>query len=136
MTPGYTSTTAAPAWQASLATRRIYPRRLKKTEDGETKVVSMSVNLFYVILYRREDEEIIFPVSWPLPHGRLVFSDSRECLTGVAGSTGLWGTRPPSKPGKRRTLTPTAWKEEVRRFIGEEEADWFVRFLSKGKPFF
>jgi len=135
MTPGNASATAAPIWQANLARRRIYTRRLEETEDGETKVVSRPVNLFSVVLQRREGEEIIFPVSWPLPHGRLVFSDSRERSTGTAGSAGKWGTGPPSKPaGKRRTMTPTAWKAEVRRFIGEEEADKIVRFLIVGKP--
>jgi hypothetical protein len=126
-------TTAIPKWQARLAKRRIYPRVLKKNEDGETKVVAQPVSLFYVVLERREGEEIIFFASWPLPHGRLVFSDSRECSTGAHGTTGRWGTRPPSKAGKRCTLTPTAWKEEVRRFIGEAEAEKIVRFLSRGK---
>src|SRR5262245_20284326 len=125
-----TPTTQAPAWRAGLAWRQVYPRRRVETEDGETKVESWPLKLFYVVLERGEDEQILFGVSWPLPHGRLVFSDSRECSTGVARSTGRWGTRPPSKPGgRRRTMTPTEWKAEVRRFIGDEEADQIIRFL-------
>jgi hypothetical protein len=131
-----TPTTQAPAWRAGVAWRQVYPRRLVETEDGETKVKSWPLTLFYVVLERREGEQIVFGVSWPLPHGRLVFSDSRECSTGVTGSTGRWGTRPPCKAGRRRTMTPTEWKAEVRRFIGEEEADRIVRFLSRGKPLF
>jgi hypothetical protein len=135
MAPGNVSATTAPAWQARLARRRIYARHVEETEDGETKVVTRPVNLFFVVLERGDGEEIIFPVSWPLPYGRLVFTDRRERSTGTAGSMGLWGTRPPSKPGgKGHTLTPTAWKEEVRRFIGSEEADKIVRLLIVGKP--
>jgi len=135
MTPGNASATAAPAWQASLSKWRIYVSCLEETEDGETKVVDRPVNLFAVVLERREGEEIIFPVSWPLPHRRLVFSDRRERSTGTAGTAGLWGTRPACKPERKcRTMTPTAWKAEVRHFIGEEEADRIVRFLIVGKP--
>lgn len=135
MVPVNTAATASSAWRASLGYLRHYPRRLVETEDGETRVEALPLVQFYVVLDRREGEQILFAVTWPLPHKRLVFSDRRECSTGTAGSTGRWGTLPPSKPGgRRRTMTPGEWKAEVRRFIGEEEADRIIRYLSMGKP--
>jgi hypothetical protein len=127
-----THATAAPAWQAGFTERRIYVRRLVETKDGEIKEVSKPLDLFYVILHRGEGECIPFCVCWP--KGRLTFSDSRECRTGTAGSAGLWGTRPPSQAGKRRSLTPTAWVAEVSRLIGGERAWEIVRSLGGGKP--
>jgi hypothetical protein len=121
-----------PKWRAELAARRIYPRRLVKTPDGETKEVSSPIDLFSVVLLRGEGERIPFHVSWP--KGRPVFSDSRECLTGTSGSTGVWGTRPPSKAGNRRALTSTGWVAEVSRLIGIDEAERIVRVLSAAKP--
>jgi hypothetical protein len=126
--------TTAPKWNARLATKRIYPKILVKTKDGGTKVDSWPLDLFAVVI-ERAGEQIVFPVTWPLPHRRPVFTDYRDCSTGMAGSTGLWGTRPVAKPGgKRRSLTPTGWKAEVRRFIGEAEAEKIVRFVKQGKP--
>jgi hypothetical protein len=103
-----------------------------ETADGEVKAAFWSMKLLYVVLERGEDDFIPFCVTWP--KGKLVFSDTRECWTGTAGSTGRWDTRPASKPGNRRTLTPTAWKVEVSRLIGTERAEQIIRTLSRGRP--
>lgn len=118
---------SAPTWRAGIAQRRIYVRRSVETPDGEIKEVSRPLDLLYVVLERREGEAIPFCVT--RPKGRLVFSDKRECSTGTAGSTGRWGTRPASRPGPRRTLTPIAWVAEVSRLIGRERAEEIVRLL-------
>jgi len=128
------TTLAVPKWQANLYTRRIRPHRLVETADGEFKKAFWSMKLLYVVLERGEDEFIPFCVTWP--RGRLVFTDNRECWTGTAGTTGQWGTRPPSEAGKRRTLTPTAWVAEVSRLIGTERAEQITGMLSRGNPLF
>ena len=117
-----------PTWRAGIAGRRIYVRRLIETSGGKVKQVSRPLNLLYVVLERGEGEAIPFCVT--RPKGRLVFSDKRECSTGTAGSTGQWGTLPASKPGQRRSLTPTAWVAEVSRLISRERAEEIVRLLS------
>ena len=132
--PANSPTPSAGRWQAGFAERQIYPKRRVEKPDGEIKIVSRPLTLLYVTLDRGDGEQIAFCVSWP--KGRLVFSDNRECHTGTAGSTGQWGTHSPSKAGKRRTLTPTAWKVEVSRLIGMEKAEQIVRILSNGNPFF
>ena len=127
-----TAPAPAPTWLAGLSTRRIRPHRLVETPDGEIRTAFWTMELLYVVLERGKSERLVFGVTWP--KGRLTFSDSRECLTGTAGSTGQWGTRPPSAAGKRRTLTPTAWKADVSRLIGAERADEIIRLLSRGIP--
>lgn len=109
---------AAPKWQAGITVRRIYIKKTREIKDGETKDVSRPLDLLNVILERAEGESISFCVTHP--KGRLTFSDRRECRTGSAGTAGIWGTRPASNPGKRRSLTPTAWMAEVSRLIGYE----------------
>lgn len=128
----HASASGAPRWQAGLDERRVYVKHRRRTADGETKTISRPLDLCYVIL-RRDDMKISFCIT--RPKGRLTFSDRRECLTGTAGSTGQWGTRPASKPGKRRTLTPTAWVAEVSRLIGRDRAEEIVRKLGHSPPF-
>ena len=129
-----TTMTARPSrtWLASLAVRRVYVRRVVKQGSGPPEQVSMPIDLTYVVLTRGDDETIPFCVT--RPNGRLTFSDRRECSTGVAGSTGQWGTRQASQPGTRCTLTPTAWVAEVSRLIGRERAEEVVHQL--GHPLF
>jgi hypothetical protein len=123
---------AAPRWRAAITGRRIYVKRKKDTTQGEAQGVSRPLDLLYVVLGRTEDESVYFCVT--RPNGQLTFSDSRECWTSAAGTTGQWGTRPASKPGKRCTFTPTAWVAEVSRLIGTERAEEIVRRLSRGSP--
>ena len=118
-------------WNVGLLNKRLYLKYLVEDEDGELKKRSRPFDIVYVVL-ERGDTQIPFCLSYP--KGRLVFSDTRECLTGSAGSTGRWNTRPPTKAGKRRTLTPTAWIAEVSRFIGTEQATKIARYLQQGKP--
>jgi hypothetical protein len=59
----------------------------------------------------------------------LTFTDPREQWTGTAGTRGPWGTLPEQPPGKPRSLTPTAFREEVARLIGAERAEEIVREL-------
>jgi hypothetical protein len=60
----------------------------------------------------------------------LTFTDPREQWTGTAGTRGIWGTLPEQPAGKPRSLTPTAFREEVARFIGAERAEEIVRELA------
>ncbi len=56
----------------------------------------------------------------------ITFCDKREAMTG-SDTGGLWASRPPKKSGSSRTLTPTAWKVEVSRLIGSDQADEIIR---------
>jgi hypothetical protein len=119
-------------WRAEITERRIYVRRKEETTEGETKMTSRPLNLLYVVLERAEGDSISFCVT--RPKGRITLSDSRECFTGAAGTTGLWDTRPASQPGKRRTLTPTAWIAEVSRLIGTKRAVEIIDSLREATP--
>jgi hypothetical protein len=59
----------------------------------------------------------------------LTFTDPREQWAGTAGTRGVWGTLPEQPAGKARSLTPTAFREEVSRLIGAERAEQIVREL-------
>jgi len=60
----------------------------------------------------------------------LTFTDPREQGTGTAGTRGIWGTLPEQPAGKPRSLTPTAFREELSRLIGAERAEQIVRELT------
>jgi hypothetical protein len=121
-------------WHAEVVTEyRCIPMD-ELTPWGDVVTKFYNIGTTFVVISRPGFDAIRFRVN-RRDDRPLTFTDTRDEETGVAGSTGVWGTWPPSKPGgRRRTLTPTAWKAEIRRFIGEAEADTFVRFLSKGKP--
>ena len=58
--------------------------------------------------------------------GRFTFSDPRGRDAGTAGTTGLWGTRPPMRASRPRSLTPNAFKAEAARLAGEQKAEQIV----------
>jgi hypothetical protein len=90
---------------------------LKATKEGETEVDFLRVSVSYVEIFLPGDDPIRFRVN--RRRGRsLSFTDDRECFTGTAGTTGIWGTLPPAPAGPSRSLTPTAFKRELARFIG------------------
>lgn len=119
-------------WRVRMGDRLAFVPAWIEKPDGTLKLGSKAINIFHVFLERGEEEFIDFIVTWP--NGRMVFTDTRECQTGTAGTTGLWGTRPASKPGRRRSLSPLAWVAEVTRFIGKEEAERIVHQLRRGNP--
>ena len=57
---------------------------------------------------------------------RFTFSDPRGRDAGTAGTTGLWGTRPPMRASRPRSLTPNAFKAEAARLAGEQKAEQIV----------
>jgi hypothetical protein len=93
-----------------------------RTQTGETIHV---VRECFVDVFKPGGALIRFRVN--RRHGRcLTFTDSREQLTGTAGTRGIWGTLPEQPAGKPRSLTPTAFREEVARLIGLERAEQIV----------
>src|SRR5664280_505479 len=117
-----TATNHAPqvrAWQAEICVRRIYVKSRVETDDGEIKIRSKPLDLVYVVLQRGPE---FIPFCVCRRASGLTLSDRREELTGEAGTDGLWNSRTPQKPGRRRSLTPTAWVAEVSRLIGTERA--------------
>ena len=59
--------------------------------------------------------------------GTFTFSDPRGRHSGIVGTTGIWGTRPPLRVVRPRSLTPTAFKVQAARYVGKERADEIVR---------
>jgi hypothetical protein len=92
---------------------------------NEDEEIEVWVRECYVAFLHRGVERMGFRVN-PLKDGRFTFSDPRERETGVAGTTGIWGTLPPMRPARPRSLTPTAFKVEAARFVGKERADQIV----------
>ena len=52
----------------------------------------------------------------------ITFTDPRGRDLGIAGVTGIWGTRPAPIVYKPRPLLPTAFRAELARLIGAEPA--------------
>jgi hypothetical protein len=75
-----------------------------------------------VEVFREGCEPVRFRINYP-KSGGITFTDTPECETGIAGTTGLWGTRPPMRVARPRSLTPNAFKVEAARLIGKERAE-------------
>jgi hypothetical protein len=124
-----TGNALAGRWQAEVVTgHRCIPIK-ERTPLGDAVVRFFKVEVSHVVISKAGYEGVRFRVN--RRNGRcLTFTDTREEQTGTAGSTGLWGTRPASKPGGiRRSLRPTAWVCEVAQLIGTERAEEIVRTL-------
>ena len=133
-----------PSWQAEVKWETRFYRieqRVPKGEIGGTPEVEAveateveiveelhRVSELFVHVFRPGCQRISFLVNRREGRG-ITFTDPRERNTGTAGTTGLWGTRPPAPAGKPRSLTPTAFKIELARFIGAEQAEKIVRGL-------
>jgi hypothetical protein len=125
-----------PLWQAKLKwTSRCIevPARSDASEEingaepaSEKKdaeaVVLLSVWSCFVEIFRPECGRVLFRVNHT-KSGRITFTDKRDCQTGIAGTTGISGTRPPLRVPRPRSLTPTAFKVEAARLVGRERAE-------------
>jgi len=101
---------------------RLGPSVRKATEE----VVTLTLPVCFVDFLRAGSERIRFRVN-PLKNGRFTFSDQRDRKAGTEGTTGMWGTLPAPRASRPRSLTPTAFKLEAARFVGEERAEETVR---------
>jgi len=64
--------------------------------------------------------------------GRLVsFTDYRGEGSGTAGTTGIWGTLPPERAARRCALTPTAFRFELAKLVGEQRAEEIIKSLTE-----
>jgi hypothetical protein len=120
-------------WQAEVVTeyRCIPMDELTPWGDVVTKFCNIGVTF---VVISRGCTAIRFRVN-RRDDRPLTFTDTRDEETGVAGSTGLWGTRPPSRPGgRRRSLRPTGFVAEVARLIGTQRATDIVQQVSIAKP--
>jgi hypothetical protein len=115
-------------WHASLVTEHRCVPMAETTPWGDPVVKFCNVAVSHVVISKPGYEGVRFRVNRRKDRP-LTFTDDREEHTGTARSTGLWGTRPPSQPGRRPSLTPTAWIAEVARLIGRERAEEIVRQL-------
>ena len=97
------------------------PFRAFKKMVKETTVWSKFVEIF-----RPGCEPVRFRVN-RTKGGEITFTDTREGKTGIVGTTGLWGTRPPMRTSRPRSITPSAFKIEAARFVGMERAEEILR---------
>jgi hypothetical protein len=98
--------------------------------QAETVQAIMTVWVCFVEVRPPGSEPVRFRVNQRA--GRpLSFTDPRETLTGIAGTTGIWGTRAPLRALKPRSLTPTAFRAELARLIGAEKAGEIIDELVK-----
>ena len=79
-----------------------------------------------VEIFRPGCESIRFRVNRS-KSGHITFTDTRDGKTGIAGTTGIWGTRPAMRPSRPRSITPSAFKIEAARFVGMERAEEILR---------
>jgi len=145
-TPGNSN----PSWRAEVKWERRYYRleeevpkdEIQETPQGETKGTPEtqtvetieSVRECFVDVFKPGGERIRFRVN--RREGRpLSFTDPREQFTGAGGTRGIWGTLPEQPAGSPRSLTPTAFREEVARLIGSDRSEEIVRSL-RARQFF
>ena len=69
---------------------------MEETPENETGVSFLKVWDCFVDVVRPGCERIRFRVNRRKDR-RLTFTDRREALTGTAGTTGIWGTRPAAR---------------------------------------
>jgi hypothetical protein len=104
---------------------------VEETPENETGVRFVRVWDCFVDVFRPGCERIRYRVNHR--KGRCItFTDRREVLAGTAGATGIWNTGPAPRAGRPRTLTPSAFRAEVARLIGDERAAEIVREHMEG----
>jgi hypothetical protein len=114
MTTANGTTKRKPAWQVEVTA-------------WERKIIEE-----FVEVTRPDDESVVIRFRVNRREGRVVsFTDYREEATGTAGTTGIWGTLPPERPARRRTLTPTAFRYELIERVGEERAKEVIESLNR-----
>ncbi len=99
-------------------------------KEASDEIELMTVWYRVVDFVRSADERVRFRVNRDRS-GRVTFTDTRERKTGIAGVTGIWGTLPPPRPIRPRSMTPTAFKLEAARFVGAEKAEEIARQLTE-----
>ncbi len=87
-----------------------------------------------VEIFRPGCESVRFRVNRS-KSGQITFTDTRDGKTGIAGTTGMWGTRPPMRPSRPRSITPNAFKVEAARFVGMERAEELLREIMQSDFF-
>ncbi len=103
-----------PAWQAEVTERKrwIIEEFVDVSRpNGDEVQIRFRVN-------RRNDRAVSF-------------TDYREQGTGTAGTTGIWGTLPPQRAARHRTLTLTAFRSELTILVGAGRADEIVESLEE-----
>ena len=92
-------------------------KELDAADASAATVELLRVWSCFVEIFRPECGRVLFRVN-RTKSGGITFSDRRDCQTGIAGTTGLWGTRPPLRIPRPRSLTPNAFeigsKSEIR----------------------
>ena len=144
MAPMATTTMAKnnAAWQAEVGSKRRFyateepeqpPAASQATTDAAadppppgTVTVIRSVTRYVVRVCRVDCDPIDFPINHREGRG-ITFTDPRDRGTGIAGVTGIWGTRPAPPVHKPRPLSPTAFRLELARLIGTEPAAELVQ---------
>jgi hypothetical protein len=96
--------------------------------EAETVAMLMRVTDCYVDVFAPDRDRIRFRVNRRGDRS-LSFTDAREESFGTAGTTGIWGTRPPQPAGRRVVLTPTAFTTELARFVGAGRAEEILRTI-------
>jgi hypothetical protein len=81
----------------------------------------VTIRVCFIRFARAGVEPIRFRVN-PLKDGHFTFSDPRGRNSGTAGTTGIWGTLPPLPVPRPRSLSPTAFRLEAARMVGDARA--------------
>jgi hypothetical protein len=130
-------------WQARL---RLFPRDVEVPADADiskeldtAEASAATVELLrvwscFVEIFRPGCGRVLFRVN-RTKSGGITFSDSWDCQTGIAGTTGLWGTRPPLRIPRPRSLTPNAFKLEAARLVGKERAEQILLEIKQDEFF-
>lgn len=123
-------TIQAPRWRATVEFRECCVPFEERVGWGQTEITFRKLSVPYVVLRHASGDSICFRIN--IRRNRpLSFTDPREEKTGTGGSSGIWGTRPTERAGRRRSLTPSSFIAEVSRFIGTERAVELVRLAQE-----
>ncbi len=102
----------------------IPPETMKALVEADMEILVSVIGCF-VDFTRPGCERIRFRVN-RRKDGRFTFSDPRGRDAGTGGTTALWGTRPPIKASRPRSLTPNAFKAEAARLAGAQKAEQII----------
>jgi hypothetical protein len=136
--------TSRPAWQAEIEWRsrrvplvadapapdegaglRCKAAVAEAAPDDRPEVTFVRVRECFVVASRAGFPPIRFRVN----HRDRRFpsvTDPRERLSGTAGATGIWGTRPAPRANRPRPLTLTEFRRELAPLVGPERAEEVV----------
>jgi hypothetical protein len=109
-------------------------KELDAADASAATVELLRVWSCFVEIFRPGCGRVLFRVN-RTKSGWITFSDRRDCQTGIAGTTGLWGTRPPLRVPRPRSLTPNAFKLEAARLVGKERAEQILLEIKQDEFF-